>query len=226
MYKEVLVIVEYIIETIKALKKDKPLIIVFDGVDTSGKTTLANSVFESMQEQKLFNPLRIQIDKFHNSRNVRIQKGDLSPEGFFYDSFDHKAIFQNIINPIKISYGKLISQKYDYRIEEEIKPIEVSITNNTIILFDGIFMNRDEFYQKWDLSIFLDVSFDTVLKRALKRDIDLFGDKDTIKKRYLIKYIPGQKIYLEKCKPLERADIVIDNNDYLNPKLLKKWTQE
>ncbi|MCD4817636.1 MAG: hypothetical protein K8S23_02965 [Candidatus Cloacimonetes bacterium] len=219
-------IVKYIIETIKVLKKDKPLIIVFDGVDTSGKTTLANSVFESMQEQKLSIPLRIQIDKFHNPRNVRIQKGDLSPEGFFYDSFNHKAIFQNVIDPIKKGSGKLISKKYDYRIEKEIKSVEVSITNKTIILFDGIFMNRDEFYQKWDLSIFLDVSFDTVIERALKRDTHLFGGKDSIKKRYLKKYIPGEKIYLEKCKPLERADIVIDNNDYLNPKLLKKWKRE
>ncbi|MGM0608790.1 MAG: hypothetical protein ACQESP_10275 [Candidatus Muiribacteriota bacterium] len=33
----------------------------------------------------------------------------------------------------------------------------------------------------WDLSIFLDISFDTVLERAMKRDLSYFGSEDEVK---------------------------------------------
>ena len=216
-------ITNYIIETIKKIKKNKPLIIAFDGVDTSGKTTLANLVFETMLKKKVFSPLRVQIDKFHNPKNIRIRKGELSPEGFFYDSFDYDTILKNVINPIKKGLDNIITESYDYRVEDAIKKNKITITNDTVILFDGIFMNRDELFDSWDLSIFLDVTFDTVLKRALERDIEFLGSKDIVEKKYLNRYIPGEKIYLSKCKPMERANIVIDNNDYLNPRLVKKF---
>jgi len=82
-------------------------------------------------------------------------------------------------------------------------------------------MNRDELYNIWDISIFLDVNFRTVMKRAMIRDIEYFGTIENLKKRYLKRYIPGEKIYLRLCKPKKRATIVINNNDYNKPKIIK-----
>lgn len=214
-------IIDYLIDTIQAVRRDEAIIVAFDGVDTAGKTTLANMVFAAMKNQNLLKPVRISIDKFHNPRKIRIKRGELSPEGFFYDSFNYDKIIQNIIKPIKNKMDKIFPESYDYKSEKDIKSADVSLTNDTVILFDGIFMNRDELYKFWDLSIFLDISFDTVLKRALKRDIPLFGNEEIIKEKYLKRYIPGEKLYIKKCNPIERADIVIDNNNYLNPKLIK-----
>lgn len=67
--------------------------------------------------------------------------------------------------------------------------------------------------------IFLDISFDEVLKRAAKRDLSLLG-KDVIEK-YNNKYIPIPKLYIEKYNPKILSDIIIDNNDYWNPKIIK-----
>lgn len=215
-------IVEHIINKIKQTKKSKPIIIAFDGVDTSGKTTLADAIDLSMRKQNVFEPIRVQIDRFHNPKEIRTQKGDLSPEGFFYDSFNLSAIYENIINPIKTGTKTIITGIYDYRIEQHIEEYRIPINNNSVILFDGIFMHRDELYKNWDLSIFLDISFETVLKRAIKRDIDLFSSEENIKKRYLCRYIPGEEIYLNSCNPKKRAHIVIDNNNFEAPKILKE----
>lgn len=38
--------------------------------------------------------------------------------------------------------------------------------------------------------------------------------------KYIHKYIPIQKRYLEEYKPMQRSDIVINNEDYFIPKLL------
>jgi len=65
------------------------------------------------------------------------------------------------------------------------------------------------------------IEFETVLERAIIRDIDYFGTIENLKERYLKRYISGEKLYLELCKPRERAAVVIDNNDFNNPKIIK-----
>jgi len=201
-------------------KKDNPIIVAFDGVDTSGKTTLADNVYKILIKKNI-NVVRVSIDGFHNSKEIRIEKGEFSPEGFFEDSFNLEQIQQLVIDPIKSNGNYLITGIYNYRNESEIKQNQILIENNLIILFDGIFLNRDELYKYWDISIFLDVSFETVLKRAIKRDVEYFGSENEVIKKYKNRYIPGEQIYLSKCNPKFRADIVIDNNDWNNPVIMK-----
>lgn len=93
-------IIKYIIDVILKLKKDFPIIIAFDGVDTSGKTSLADNIYNVMIDQSIFLPIRISIDKFHNPKNIQMQKDELSPEGFYFDSFNYEGIINNIIKLI------------------------------------------------------------------------------------------------------------------------------
>jgi len=202
------------------VKQEKPIIVAFDGVDTSGKTKLADNVYKILINEKV-NVVRVSIDKFHNPKEIRLAKGDFSPEGFFEDSFNLEKIKQMIIDPIKSNGNYIVTGIYDYRNESETSKKQIKIDNNLIVLFDGIFLNRDELYKYWDISIFLDVTFETVLQRAIKRDVEYFGSEDEVRKKYQNRYIPGEQIYLSKCNPKARADIVIDNNDWNNPVILK-----
>jgi thymidylate kinase len=58
-----------------------------------------------------------------------------------------------------------------------------------------------------------------VLRRALKRDVALSGSKDEVRRRYRARYLPAQRHYLAAVRPLELADVVIDNDDPENPTL-------
>jgi uridine kinase len=58
------------------------------------------------------------------------------------------------------------------------------------------------------------------LRRAMKRDLPLFGSPEVIQARYLQRYFPGQQLYLEAVHPEQRADIVVENNDPANPHLI------
>jgi uridine kinase len=214
-------IIAYVVDKIYKAKQGAPLIVAFDGVDTSGKTFLADRVAEKFDKLGDYQAIRVSIDKFHNPKEIRLQRGDLSPEGFFLDSFNYGVIIENVIMPAKNGKDYIIPGVYDYKIESDINIKPVSIASDTVILFDGIFMNRDELFQYWDMSIFLDVSFDTVRKRALERDLEYFGSVENVLKRYNNRYIPGQRLYLDRCNPKERADIVFDNNDFNNPVLIR-----
>jgi uridine kinase len=79
---------------------------------------------------------------------------------------------------------------------------------------------RPELVGHFDLKILLLVSEKTVLSRAVNRD-SFLGSKEEILKKYALRYTPGEKLYFEDAKPLEKADIVIDNNDFENPEIVK-----
>ena len=212
----------YLIEKIIQNKKYlHPMLVAFDGVDTAGKTFIADKIDIALTKMN-FQSIRVSIDKFHNSKNIRMKKGEFSPRGYFEDSFNLEKIIELIILPVKNNEKTIITGIYDYKIEESIDRREIELNSQSIILFDGIFMNRNELFKYWDFSVFLDVNFENVIKRAIKRDSKLFGNEEEIKFRYLNRYIPGQEIYLNECNPIERANIVIDNNDWNNPKLLKE----
>ncbi len=63
-------------------------------------------------------------------------------------------------------------------------------------------------------------------KEQLFRDNDLFGGTNNVIQLYKRRYIPGQEMYLEKCKPHSYSDIVLNNDDYKNPYVIKLSNHE
>ena len=110
---------------------------------------------------------------------------------------------------------------YDYRVEQAMKEAWQLAPKHAILLFDGIFLQRPELFDYWDVRIFLQIDFETSVARAAQRDQYLFGTEAQTRERYLKRYVPGQRIYLESVHPAEKADILIDHRDPQNPRMLR-----
>ena len=82
-----------------------------------------------------------------------------------------------------------------------------------MLLFDGVFLLRPETINYWDYTVFVDAPFEVTLRRAMVRDLKAFGSAEELNRRYRSRYIPGQQLYLSECRPTERAEVVINNND-------------
>lgn len=208
--------IELICECLSHLKQKKPLLVAVDGIDTAGKTILADHLASRLTGSAC-RPVRVSLDHFLNPRSIRYRRGELSPEGYFLDSFDYGQFIQNVISPAKVNGGWIISS-----LESEDR---IPIAADTIIIVDGVFLHRDELYSFWDFSIYLEITFETMLKRALVRDLAIFGSREEVEKRYRARYIPGQSLYIQQCHPAARASMVIDKNDISNPHLLKPFLQ-
>ena len=201
------------------LSSDKVIFIGIDGVDTSGKTTLTNELSKLITERPV---IVLSIDGFHNPKEIRIQQGEFSPEGYYYYSFNYKYLAENVFDKLKSGIMEITSKIYDYRVEEKKDNSKLLVPANAIIFFEGVFLHRKELNHYWDFSIFLDISFETVINRALKRDLSYFKEKDILLEKYNRRYIPGQKMYLQTEEPKSKADIIIDYNNYDNPIVLKE----
>ena len=85
---------------------------------------------------------------------------------------------------------------------------------------DGVFLFRPDIAHFLDLIIFLEVDAKIVLERAQQRDVPAHGAE--IMQRYETKYLPAQRAYLEEYPSERNADVIIDNNDWENP-IVIKW---
>ncbi len=202
--------------------KEHPVRVAIDGVDASGKTTLADKLVEPLKESGR-EVIRASIDGFHNPREIRYRQDRNSARGYYENSFNNRAILDNLLLP----FGPQGDLKYriaqfNYKADMEVHfPLKVA-KPDSILIFDGVFLYHPELCNHWDFGIFVDVSFDVTIERAVIRDQHLFGSAEDVHNIYRQRYIPGQEIYLREQKPLDRADVVVDNNDFLNPILKYK----
>lgn len=89
-----------------------------------------------------------------------------------------------------------------------------------MLLFDGVFLLRPELIHRWDLSIFMSVTFDRTFDRAKARGTALAGltaDTTEIERSWRNRYIPSQQLYFTQARPTDHADIIVNNDELQQP---------
>jgi uridine kinase len=200
-----------------------PVRVAIDGVDASGKTILADELIPVI-EARGRPVIRASVDSFHNPQEVRYRQGEDSPEGYYRDSFNHEAILQKLLIPLGSDGDRKYRQAvFDYKVDTPLLDPAREAPVDAVLLFDGVFLLGPELINHWDFTIFVDVDFDVSVPRAMSRDVARSNGHltpQTTLAKYNQRYVPGQKIYLAEVFPREKADVVFNNNDLDNPRLI------
>lgn len=207
--------------SITAVVSHYPIRVAIDGIDASGKTTLANELVQPV-ERLGYQVIRASIDKFQQPKVIRLQRGSLSPEGYYYDAFDYESFKTALLEPLGANGNRLYyTEHFDLGENVKIEPNWKQADEQAVLIVDGVFLQRPEINAYWDLRIWVDVPFETALERACQRDLELFGTVDVVRERYTKRYFLAQKFYFEQCQPKISAQLVVDNSDPLHPTLCK-----
>lgn len=201
------------------LDLDHPIRVAIDGVDAAGKTTFADDLVGPLQKRGK-GVIRASIDGFHRPRAERYWRGPDSPEGYYHDSFDYPALIDTLLIPLGPSGTRQYQHAtFDYRMDSPIVETPSTAPEDSVLVFDGVFLLRPELRQYWDYRIFVRVDFAVSVQRAAIRDEALFGSPEEVIARYWKRYVPGQRLYLAAATPERYADAVVDNDDLLHPTL-------
>lgn len=198
-----------------------PLRVAIDGVDASGKTTLAKELALGLRSSGR-QIIHASVDDFHNPARIRYQRGKLSPEGFFIDSYNYTALIETLLKPLG-PQGDLRYRTASFDLARD-RPLQKPLKTaraDAILLMDGIFLLRPELYPFWDLTIYIDVDFANTITRGATRDAHFMGSFQEAIERYQHRYVPGQQRYLREVRPLDKADILIDNNNLEQPDFIR-----
>jgi len=200
---------------------DHPVRVAIDGVDASGKTTLADELAQAMLAANR-QIIRASVDSFHNPERIRRKRGGLSPEGFYYDSYNYDALEEVLLKPLGPGGDRRYrTAVFNLHLDQPVGTPVKKAAQDAVLLFDGIFLLRPRLMPFWDLTLYLDVDYAQTMARGVRRDSELYGSPDKAAQRYQERYVPGQKLYHQQANPLDKADILIDNNDLEAPELLR-----
>ena len=189
------------------------------GIDNSGKSEFAKA-FEKYLTEKGCKMQPVHLDDFHNLKSIRYS-GDNPAENYYFNGFDINTIVEMLLIPIHQNKSFSITLKHlDRDTDQYETEKEYVFDPDTIVLFEGVFLFREEFSPYIDYNIFLDISPEESKRRAEIRDVPIHGIE--ILERYDEKYLPAQKKYLERFPPEVYADMIIDNTDFNNPKIISK----
>jgi phosphoglycolate phosphatase len=194
---------------------NKPLIIGVNGVDTSGKTIFASNFMRFLNDLG-HNTLLIHMDDFHNRRAVRMS--DTSPRGYLNNAFN-TALLGDLLSSIQRGHTDQTLELLDLDTDENSNIKRFAADSNTIVIVEGVLLYRPPLDQFFSYKIFLDIDFDEVLRRAALRDVPKYGEE--FLEKYRNRYIPAQETYLDEYSPKTHCHMLIDNNDYADPKMLK-----
>lgn len=187
---------------------DKGLTMVaVDGVDGAGKTMFADALAKRLEADGQI-VVRTGIDSFHNSRARRYVRGKDSPEGFFRDSYDLDALRTQLLFPARIGLP-FKTAVFDHRTDKPVAINPLTVPLPAVLIFDGLFLHREELRDEWDLTIFLDVPFEVSFARMARRDGSDPNPDAPANRRYL----EGQKLYFKESRPQKSADVLVDYSD-------------
>lgn len=198
------------------LPVDRRVLVAIDGPDAAGKTTMARAMAEHVRRPIV----TASVDGWHNPRHVRLQRGELSPEGYVLDSFDLDALMSECLAPFRSGAGTIRTANFDHRVDGDARA-DSEVAPGAALLFEGVFLQRPELLPFWDLRIYVHVPESVTLTRALVRDLEQFGSEAEVRRRYEQRYLPGQALYREMASPIDNADIVIDNSDPAFPHVVR-----
>jgi len=202
-------------ERIAEVAADGMTMVAIDGVDGAGKTMFADALAERLEADDQI-VVRAGVDGFHNRRAIRHRRGKDSPEGFFRDSYDYDALRSEMLFPARIGMP-FRTAVFDWRSNRKATVNPLTVPLPAILVFDGIFLNRPELRDEWDLSIFLDVPFAVSYARMARRD-GSDPDPEAASNR---RYYEGQKLYFRECRPRDVADVVVDYADVDMPVIMR-----
>ena len=196
---------EQIIKRIKELAESGRLSVIgIDGLGGAGKSTLSEKLAEKLNAEG-YQTILLHIDDFIHERAVRYS--DACPEWeCYYDLQWRYGHFREVTEKLRRGESAetvLYDKENDSFFTENVTP-----SDNAVVLTEGIFLQRPELDGVFDLMIYIDVSQEERLARALRRDTYI-GGEDEIERKYRVRYFPAEEHYVRECRPAERADIVI-----------------
>ncbi len=203
--------------TQKLILDKKCRIIGINGVDTSGKTRFTELYSNYLDAIKVNNQI-LHMDDFHHPAAIRY-RGKNEVEAYYQNAFNYEQVMEEILLPFHkdgVLDREVVCLELDTDRYEAHRKFRLDET--AVLLIEGVLLFREPILPYLEGKIYLHIPFEEVIRRASLRDVPRYGE-DFLQK-YHNKYIPVQRHYLKEHNPMEISDIVIDNTDYDNPRLL------
>jgi len=190
---------------VQRLNKNRPLVVGIDGLGGAGKSTFSYELKDALVNYNC-SVHTIHLDHHIVERKNRYQTIYEEWYEYYYLQWDVIRIVNDLLKPLQKGLSPLLP--FYHPSTDSISSEIVKVCQNSIVLIEGIFLQREEWRAFFDIVIFLDCPEEVRHDRVLKRDTYL-GDYETRLKKYQERYWLGEKHYMENVDPYRLADVIV-----------------
>ncbi|WP_238602053.1 kinase [Lysinibacillus parviboronicapiens] len=182
--------------------KNRALIVAIDGLGGAGKTTFVKKLEDRLKRNCLVNV--IHIDDHIVESNKRYNTGFAEWYEYYYLQWNIELIKKDILKKLHCNKTEILLPFYDCT-TNLMTNRKMVVATDSILLIEGIFLQRHEWRKFYDYTLFLQCSRTIREERVLSRD-SYMGDLHARMDKYKSRYWQAEAYYMKKENPLQQAD--------------------
>jgi uridine kinase len=191
----------------------RAVLVAITGIDGSGKGYLAAQMMAALQGRGIHVVL-LGIDGWLNLPDRRFSR-DNPAEHFYLNALRFEALFSQLVFPLRDRRSIRLEADYAEETATSYRKQLYEFSDVEVILLEGIYLLKRQFQDYYDISVWIDCTFDTALERAIARGQEALAAEETIK-AYRTIYFPAQQIHFERDRPRAAAGAIINNDPRLS----------
>ncbi len=200
----------------REVPRSRALLVAVTGIDGCGKGHVAARLVAALRAEAL-RAVAIGIDGWLNLPHVRFGKDD--PAAHFYrHAIRFEPMFRQLILPLRDRRSRMLVADYAEETATAFRQHLYLYENVEVIVLEGIYLLKRELRDRYDLSLWIDCSFETALARAVARAQEGLPPEETVR-AYRTIYFPAQEMHLQRDDPRAAASAILNND----PRLASDW---
>lgn len=187
-------------------------LVAISGIDGSGKGFVTAQVVAELAARGLA-VASINIDGWLDLPQVRFS--DVEPAAHFYaHAIRFDALFAELVLPLRARRSIVLDADFAAETATSFVKHRWAFADVDVIVLEGIYLLKRELRRHYDVSAWIDCTFETALERALARGQEGLPADDTIAAYQRI-YFPAQEIHFMRDAPRAAATVVLENDPRL-----------
>ena len=207
-------IVDKIVDARSSIPSQRSVLTAITGIDGCGKGHVTARIVKALQTKGV-RAVAINIDGWLNLPNRRFDASNPA-EHFYLHAIRFQEMFAQLILPLRDHRSLRIVADFAEETATKYRRHVYEFEDVDVIALEGIYLLKRGFRAHYDLSIWVECSFDTALERAISRAQEGLSPEETIRLfRNVI--FPAQEIHFQRDNPKAGATLIVNNDERLGP---------
>jgi len=187
-------------------------LVAVTGIDGCGKGYVTARIVEGLRARGA-RAVGLNIDGWLNLPAVRFSETDPA-EHFYRNAVRFDQLFAELVFPLRDHRSVRIEVDHAEETATAYCKKRYEIDDVDVVVLEGIYLLKRAFQDYYDLSVWIDCTFETALDRAIARGQEGLPAAATIT-AYRTIYFPAQEIHLDRDDPQAAATARLDNDPRL-----------
>jgi uridine kinase len=204
----------HIMDARRSVDPRRAVLMAVTGIDGCGKGYVTARIVDAIQARG-FRATAINIDGWLNLPHKRFDPSRPAVH-FYHHAIRFDEMFSQLVFPLRNHRSVRVEADYAEETAGEYRRCIYDFQEIDVIVLEGIYLLKRTFQTYYDLSVWIDCTFETALERAVVRAQEGLGHEDTVR-AYRTIYFPAQEIHFKRDNPRPAATLTMNNDARLGP---------